>query len=1706
MSAAALADASRTVKLGPTPDRYASEAPASLLTELPPGLQNRFEVTGLLGRGGMGIVLRARDRLVEREVAIKLLADKLAPVGVMLQAEAIHQASLEHDNVVRLYEFGIAGPTAYLVMEYVRGETLRSRLARGRPPLSESLCVARDVVRGVQAAHLKGLVHADLKPLNVFLEAGGRAKVADFGLSFRRESRVGSTCGEAPADSDPLHTPFVGAGTAGYMAPEQARGQVPSPMADVYALGVIMHEMLTGQRLFTASDADSIFRIQVAGPPRRPTSVNPGVPSGLDELVMRCLDLQPDARPTVDELLEQVERWVERMARARRHAGAAGFPPHPYKFLEHFEPDDSVIFFGRQAEVSELAALVEAPPVRLVMVFGPCGIGKSSLLRAGLVRALDADRFAPLVVVSGPDPARRLADALLSREGPGPSPAPPDAQPPQGDAPEPTPRLLARALHAWQRATGKVPVVVVDQLEELFTHNLPHSPRVMRFLELINELVEQPGIPLKLVLSFRSEFRGELFAVETRLARHAQIFSVGEMREPALVEAISGPSDIEVYDFSYEKRFPDRLARDILEAVHERGESALPLLQIVCRQLYDRAREERVRVIGSDLYERALGGTRGALQRYVEERLAGDRYGKHAALARQILRALTLRDAGGERYAHARDEDDLLVFPDREAARQTLEHLLADHLVVREENPRGGRTIRLASEVVCPLVDAWGPDVDEAERAARLLSRTARQWVENGRRHEDLLTGGALALVERQEVALRAPVADELALIKASRSARTWRRVLALGVATLVGTIVGGAVYAGLFRPGRVLITSGPPGAQVLLGRRVLGTTPLVWTARPGVHQLTLRKARHSDQPLTVRVSPGGEVSYSPVLPYPHGVLAVSTDPPGARCAISRVSTGSAAGPAGVTHPVTATTPFHTELAAGTYTLTLSAPGCLPGVVSDVVVPENRMLVERVIRLDRDTGWLQVESPFPGSTMVLLQESSGAQAWTATLPARAHELPAGRYLAQISRPGHHQRVQSMEVTRGTTSIYTGWDPPMRRLWRYTPSASLRPTTAAADLDGDGAPEVMAIVGTCTVEAISGKTGQRLFEITVDPTPRQPDSISTLLVADLDGTGQQEGLVGFASGRLVALDLAGRRQLFEVDDQEPGTADPVAVDLDGDRAAEIVTVAEGRLVVRGGKLHRPMWAVDASKNASQIVVADIASDEAPEVVVGASDRVEAFCGRTGRRLWVLDVRVRGKLSAVHLAAGDTTGDGLAEVVILGEQSVLAISGSTGRSLWTHSPLRRATGWASDLDGDGRCEVVAATEQSLVVLDGQTGLIRWSVLKDSPVTDPILADVDGDRLPDILITRGAGQLEAYRGLDGQELWALPAGTHALSRPVVADLDGDTVPDVARTDDEGALVAVSGSPGYVTWAFRMAGRLTWTPAAADLDGDGEPDVVAAVQDAYGAAVQAVSGKTGRQLWRVPFTTGSNPRFALGDLTGAGRVDLVVASEEPGYAVLSGSTGGVLWQDEAKKWPWMFGPTLADLDRDGRSEIVCLRENYEIRENRIVARSGRDGAVLWTSEPVVVGYPTAPQVLDADGDGRPEVAAVVPGPSPVAPGVRSGGASAPAADRSSRSLLALLDGATGKVRRVARKPLPDVPVVAMVCGRVCQNRCPDIVVMLQDGTLEAWSGSSLELAWDTRSTSPTVPPDAAATGTGGLDEERLALADLDLDGSLDV
>lgn len=253
-------------------------------------LGERYQIQDPIGRGGMATIYRGRDLRTDRIVAIKILREAYStdPKFVTrFQREAKAASSLQHPNIVQVYDYGQSEGNYFIVMEYIEGTDLRRYLrSRGVLAVDRAIMIAHDIALGLGAAHRRQIVHRDVKPQNILVGRDGSIKLTDFGIASVYKD----------INDERLTTTGMTLGTVQYYAPEQAQGEIVNPAADVYALGIVMYEMLTGRTPFDGDTPVAVAMQHIQDPPVPPTQHNPNIPPTLESTIMRCLEKIPEMR------------------------------------------------------------------------------------------------------------------------------------------------------------------------------------------------------------------------------------------------------------------------------------------------------------------------------------------------------------------------------------------------------------------------------------------------------------------------------------------------------------------------------------------------------------------------------------------------------------------------------------------------------------------------------------------------------------------------------------------------------------------------------------------------------------------------------------------------------------------------------------------------------------------------------------------------------------------------------------------------------------------------------------------------------------------------------------------------------------------------------------------------------------------------------------------------------------------------------------------------------------------------------------------------------------------------------------------------------------------------------------------------------------------------------------------------------------------
>jgi WD40 repeat protein len=741
-----------------------------------------YEIRGVLGAGGMGVVYRARDTRLERDVAVKVLPEAFADDPDRLrrfEQEARAVAALNHPHIVTIHDVGTHQGAPFVVTELLEGETLREVLTHRAPSQRQLLEVAAQAADGLAAAHRKGLVHRDLKPENLFLTTDGRLKILDFGLATHVRGHGADA--ERPTETH-VSTPGVVVGTAAYMAPEQVQAKPVDVRADVFAFGVVLYELLARRHPFLRPTLPATLTAIVTETPPELSTIDRTIPPAVAGVVRRCLEkAREDRYPSAHELAVALE------AVRQAPSGAASLQDveerSPYPGLHAFTEQDAAVFVGREAEVAALWARIRAQ--RLLAVIGPSGTGKTSFIRAGVIPARP-DGWAAMACTPGTAPLRGLGQAL------GPALAN-DAEALSELAGFEEPATALRLLRRWRAAHAEA-LVIVDQFEELFTLNAPEAQE--RFAAFLGQIVEEADVHV--VLSLRDDFLMRCHAHAALAPVFSDLTPLGPLTRENLARALVEPATKRGY------RFEDGpLVGEMVDAV-EGARSALPLLAFAVSRTWERRDRER-KVLTRAAYE-DLGGVAGALAQHAEatmERLGPARHD----LVREIFRHLVT--AQGTRAVIDRDEL-LSAFADRAAADEVLRALVDARLLTSYEvEGKPGEPSRHPIEIVhesllqaWPRLVRWQTQDEDSAQVRDQLKQAAHLWDEKGRSADLLWTGTAFQEFElwrqRYQGTLTSTEA-EFARAMAER-ARRRRRVRRAAVAAVIVALSGVAIAIGVSR------------------------------------------------------------------------------------------------------------------------------------------------------------------------------------------------------------------------------------------------------------------------------------------------------------------------------------------------------------------------------------------------------------------------------------------------------------------------------------------------------------------------------------------------------------------------------------------------------------------------------------------------------------------------------------------------------------------------------------------------------------------------------------------------------------------------------------------------------------------------------------------------------------------------------------------
>ena len=708
-----------------------------------------YELRESLGAGGFGAVYRAYQPALKREVAIKIILPQFANHPDFIrnfEIEAQLVARLESARIVPLYDFWREPDSAYIVMRYLRGGSLIESLRHGPWSLQAMTRLVDQVTEALTVAHRHDVVHRDVKPGNILLDEDQNAYLADFGIA--KDLADTQMTAEDTITGSPM-----------YMSPEQIHSRPVTPQSDLYSLGLVLYEMLTGHPPFPDSTTSiNLIMLQINEPIPDLSHLRPDVPEMLNFVLQKATAKAPEDRyqdakslaaafhqalATADGLdfsmevtthladpAQTSEFLTEEITLAEEDLPA---PANPYKGLRAFEEFDAADFFGRDALVNRLMERIQDDMGRFLAVIGPSGSGKSSVIHAGLVPAVrdgaipGSEHWFVTSMVPGTHPLEELEAALLRV-----AVNPPASLLTQIKEDE---RGLARAVKRVLPGSESELLLVIDQFEEVFTLLDDEATRA-HFLQSLLAISQDSHSRMRIILTMRADFydRPLLYPHFGELVRQSTEV-VLPLNPDELAQAIDGPAE------RVGLRLEDGLTAAIIRDIGEQP-GALPLLQHALSELYER-REGRVLTMAA--YE-ASGRVAGALARRADELYesldkAGERLARHL-----FLRLVTPGD-GAEDTRRRVLQSELYMGGDEDEKLSAIIDLFGKYRLLTFDRDPATRapTVEVAHEALIrrwPRLKEWIEANRDDLRIYQRVAHATREWL-NAEQDPSFLASGA---------------------------------------------------------------------------------------------------------------------------------------------------------------------------------------------------------------------------------------------------------------------------------------------------------------------------------------------------------------------------------------------------------------------------------------------------------------------------------------------------------------------------------------------------------------------------------------------------------------------------------------------------------------------------------------------------------------------------------------------------------------------------------------------------------------------------------------------------------------------------------------------------------------------------------------------------------------------------------------------------
>ena len=720
-----------------------------------------YELRERVGAGAFGAVYRAYQPTISREVAIKIILPAYANQPEFtrrFEAEAQLVARLEHPHIVPLYDYWRDPDGAYLVMRFLRGGSLRDLIERGALATDTTVHIIEQVAAALNTAHQRHVIHRDIKPDNILLDEEGNAYLADFGIAKDVNQLIQDTSDEETVSGSPA-----------YISPEQITGSPVSPQTDIYGLGIVIYEMLSGSLPFEGSNLSDLLMKHLHEPIPEIRSPHLDLSQAVDAIIQRATQKRPEDRfasalelaselrsaltsPTLsNETIEHPTAPITRRIVISDDilTTQISVPTrNPYKGLQAFQEADADDFFGREALISQIVN--HLADERFLAVVGPSGSGKSSVVKAGVLPALrrgglpgSSDWFF-VEMTPGSDIFTQLEEALLR--------AAVNRLDNLRDLLRRDSSGLNQVVDRLLPAEGDL-VLVIDQFEEVFTLINDEDVRE-HFLTLLYTAVTAADSRLRVIVTLRADFYDRPLLYEGFGALvQARTQVVLPMSASELEQAIVSPAErINVQVDA------DLLAAIITDVRDEPG--ALPLLQYALTEVFERRDSHRMTLAAY----REIGGMLGVLARRANIVYEGLSQPQQAIAQQIFLRLVTQNDQTRDTRRRAR-RTEFASLGEYTTVQTILDAFGHYRLLTFDRQPDTREpTVEIAHEALLAqwtLLRSWLDTYRADLRQLAALSGAANDWRKSGGERSYLLRGARLAQIEEWAASAAVPLAPE---------------------------------------------------------------------------------------------------------------------------------------------------------------------------------------------------------------------------------------------------------------------------------------------------------------------------------------------------------------------------------------------------------------------------------------------------------------------------------------------------------------------------------------------------------------------------------------------------------------------------------------------------------------------------------------------------------------------------------------------------------------------------------------------------------------------------------------------------------------------------------------------------------------------------------------------------------------------------------